>query len=161
MIIDQGDKLERRRHPENDQMRPTAATERTTMVETNDRRPIIQPLCIKTLLVGATTTQDAIPSFHYMKKTPQTTKLIKTEHHKDPMIYTTQPHRKAWLDSRHESHPLANSRIQGRSGLNLFTTVLRLYHLCCKLHVSPISAEPSTPGSYAMWPSRCSQIEAD
>ena len=138
MMVDQGDRFERRRRPENEQMRPTAATVRTTMVETKDRRPSNQPLCIKTLLGVATTMQDSTTSFHQLEETPQTTKWITTEHHKGPMIYTTQPHRKAWLDNRQESHPLANSRIQGRSGLDLFTPVLRLCHHCCKLQASPI-----------------------
>jgi len=136
MMVDKGDRFEqRRRRPENGQMKPTAAR---VMVDTKDRRLSNQPLCIKTLLVGATTIKDAIPSFDHMQETPQTTKLITTEHHKGLMIYTTQPHRKAWLDNRQESHPLASSRIQGRSGLDLFTPVLRLCHLCCKLQASPI-----------------------
>jgi hypothetical protein len=67
---------------------------------------------------------------------------------------TTQPHRKAWLDNRHQPQQSAHSRFQGRSGLDLFTICVEALLPLLYVTSIPYLRQPSTKGSYMMWPSR-------
>lgn len=66
----------------------------------------ISSLSLLTLLGVAAPRQEPTLSFHRLEENLKTTRSITPDHHKGPTMYTTQPHRKAWLDNRIHQVPV-------------------------------------------------------